>query len=276
MKLLTLLPCLGFPAFAFVGAALAISPVEVQKKIDAGEKVTFVDVRTTSLFRKGHIPGAISVPASLVPEKQLPPLGLAVVYDEGLGREAAQTAADALSQKPGTSAVVLDGGLAGWETAHAPTTQPAGMVPEELPLISYDHLKKTPADQVTLIDLRGSPLEARATAGAGTNSSSQPLTDLAQEFPGVRVSSSPFALPPVRQSVGAASVPPLLVLIDNNDGKAAAMARTLKANGIKRFVILAGGETILARKGQSGLQRTGSTIILRKPSPATMEPNPPR
>ena len=273
MKLLSLLPCLGFPAFACVGAALAMSPVEVQKKIDAGEQVTFVDVRATSLFKQGHIPGAINVPAALVPAKQLPPLGLAVVYDDGLGREAAQTAADALSQKPGTSAVVLDGGIAGWETAHAPTTHPAGMVPEELPLISYDHLKKTPADQVALIDLRGSPQEARATASAGTN---QPLTDLAQEFPGARISSSPFALPPVRQSVGAAPVPPLLVLIDNNDGQAAAMARVLKANGIKRFVILAGGETILARKGQTGLQRTGSTIILKKPTPATMEPNLPR
>ena len=54
----------------------------------------------------------------------------------------------------------------------------------------------------------------------------------------------------------ATSTPPLLVLIDNGDGVAQTMARTLKANGLKRYVILTGGELILSRQGQAGLQRS--------------------
>jgi hypothetical protein len=45
------------------------------------------------------------------------------------------------------------------------------------------------------------------------------------------------------------------------------MARVLKANGIKRFVVLAGGEEMIARKGQSGLDRVGSSIVVRQPGP---------
>jgi rhodanese-related sulfurtransferase len=38
------------------------------------------------------------------------------------------------------------------------------------------------------------------------------------------------------------------------------MARTLRANGLKRVVILAGGEAALAREGKPGLQRLGTTL----------------
>jgi len=53
-----------------------------------------------------------------------------------------------------------------------------------------------------------------------------------------------------------------MVLIDGGgpDNSAQEMARTLKANGIKRVVILAGGEEILSRGGKPGLQRTGITV----------------
>ena len=44
------------------------------------------------------------------------------------------------------------------------------------------------------------------------------------------------------------------VLIDRGDGSADITARQLKAAGIKRLVILAGGEETLVRKGQSEIQ----------------------
>src|SRR5579872_1179720 len=224
---------LCFSTFALGAVARAVSPAEVHERLNAGVKITFIDLRPTSIFKNGHIPNAINVPAALVPAKQLPPLGRVIVYDEGLGRDTAQDAAAALNQKPGISAEVLDGGFAAWETAHSATTKPGGLTPEELPLISYDHLKRMSADQVVLVDLRKQPVQARQDASAAASPPAGPLTDLGREFPGMAVSHSAFELPQARQSAtGGSVVAPLLVLIDNGDGASQAMARTLRANGI--------------------------------------------
>ncbi|HWQ92247.1 MAG TPA: rhodanese-like domain-containing protein, partial [Clostridia bacterium] len=132
---------LGVVACCSVRAA---TPQEVRKAIEAGESLTLIDVRPAAVFMTGHLPNAINVPASLVSQKQLPPLGRVVVYDEGLGRDMVRTAVAALNQKPGIQAEILEGGLAAWEQAQSPTTASAGMQAEKLPFISYDHLKKTP------------------------------------------------------------------------------------------------------------------------------------
>lgn len=231
--------------------------------------ITFVDVRSTVAFKIGHIPGAINVPAALVPHKQLPPLGRVVVYDDGQGGDAAKTAASALNLKPGTTAEVLDGGFPAWEMSQAATTKEGGMKPEMLPMITYDRLKKVQGDDVVLVDLRKTP--AVATGKAAAKEAAAPFTDLSAEFPSARLTTSPFQIPAVAKKTAspATAAPPLLVLIDNGDGSAQEAARALKANGNTRFVILAGGEEILARKGESGLQRSGTTITVQKPSPAT-------
>src|SRR5512137_1929285 len=98
--------CFCCAAVGFVASVLAITPAEVQQKLSAGEKLTFIDVRPTALFKQGHIPNAINVPAPVVPHKQLPPLGRAVVYDEGLSPDTASAAAAALNQKVGIAAEV--------------------------------------------------------------------------------------------------------------------------------------------------------------------------
>jgi len=155
MKKLLAICCLCSAPFA--GAATAVSPAEVQRAIDAGEKFTFVDVRSTAVFKNGHIPGAINVPAALAPQKQLPPLGAVIVYDEGLGRESASEAADALAKKPGITARVLEGGFAAWESSRANTTKGPGLKPEETPFITYADLEKVQSDDVVLVDLRKEP-----------------------------------------------------------------------------------------------------------------------
>lgn len=261
---------LVFALVGFAGAAFAISPAQVQQMLNSGEKITFVDVRLNVLFQNGHIPGAINIPAQLVPEKPLPPLGRVVVYDSGLGTEDAVAAAAALNQKAGITAEALDGGYAAWETAQSSTTQSGGLKPEEMPVITYAQLKQKQSADVVLVDLRQS---ATAVTGASTAKSSavkvaaQPLTDLQAEFPNARIAQSPFAVSSPRTKDSAASAPPpLLVLIDNGDGSAQKMARALKANGIKRFAILAGGEQILSVHGQAGLQRIGSSVTVRSTS----------
>lgn len=254
-------------------AAFALSPVDVQHLLDAGEKITFVDVRANTLFKKGHVPGALNVPAALVPQKQLPPLGRVIVYDDGLGRDTATEAAAALNQKAGITAQVLDGGFASWESARAATTKGAGLKPEETPFITYADLNRVQSEDVVLVDLRKEPAQSRqASADVQAATPPEPLTDLRQEFAKVRgITRSPFDLPQLRQAgAGGAATPPLLVLIDNGDGAAQAMARTLKANGVTRYVILVGGEKILARKGRPGLGRAASTIVVHRPPGASL------
>jgi rhodanese-related sulfurtransferase len=225
-----------------------------------GEKLTIIDVRSTALFTQGHIPGAINIPAALCSHANLPQLGKVVVCGAGLGRDAEEAAAAAaLGSKPGLSVEILDGGFAAWESAQGLTTQSRGLKPENPNYISYAQLKAAKADEVVLVDLRHQP-------AAAATSSAQPLTDLAQAFPGFQVTHSASSA-----RTGSAA-PPLLVLIDNGDGAAQEMARKLQAGGTKRFVILAGGELILARQGQPGLQRssagTHSTTTLPPPGTA--------
>jgi len=260
-------------ACAVVGSAVtasAISPAAARKLLDSGEKITFIDVRLNVLFQKGHIPGAINVPAQLVPEKQLPPLGQVVVYDGGRGEDTASLAVAALNKKNGITAEVLDGGYAAWEMAQAATTKPRGVGPEEMPLITYAQLKNTKDSDVVLVDLRQSRPLAHVAGNAAT---APPLTDLQTEFPGATIVHSPFEASPHHASAAGAT-PPLLVLIDNGDGSAKNMARVLKANGNTRFVILAGGEQILSVHGQKGLQRIGSSVTIRT-SPGTSLTNSP-
>lgn len=253
-------------------SALAISPAEVQRQLSEGAKITFVDLRSTTLFRDGHIPNAINIPAALIPNKQLPPLGRVVVYDAGLGRDLAPTAVAALSQKPGITAEVLEGGLAAWKMAQSATTQSSGMTTEALPQITYQELKRKSVDEMVLVDLRVTP---SPPPGFAVRQSATPsLTSLASEFPGARITPSPWSLPESRQAQAADSPPPLLVLIDNGDGKAQVTARALKASGHARFVILVGGESILERKGAPGLQRAGATLTVQPPPAAAAQPKP--
>jgi rhodanese-related sulfurtransferase len=238
----------------------------LRQELAKGERLTVIDVRSPTLFARGHIPGAINVPASLCGQKKLPPLGKVVVCDEGLGRDATEAAATALAAKPGITVEVLEGGFAAWESAQATTTRRRGMEPETPNYITYAQLKAAKTDELVLVDLRKQPSKVRKLGPNDAAPSSEPLTDLNQEFPGMRVAHSAFETAPTRQS-GVASPAPLLVLIDNGDGAAQAMARTLKANGVKRYVILAGGELILARHGQPGLQRSGSGSRMLNLSP---------
>lgn len=251
---------LGGSVIAFETAALAISPADLQRQLAAGEKCVLVDVRPTALFKQGHIPNAINVPAVVISQKELPPMGRVVVYDDGLGPDTASAAAAALNQKNGVAAEVLEGGFAAWEEAQSATTKPGGMKPEQFPSISYERLKRATPEDLVLVDLREvRPTAVRARSAAAA--AAAPLTDLQAEFPQARIARSPFENVEARKanlSGSSGSKPPLLVLIENGSGVAQQMARVLKANGIHRFAILAGGEEALASKGHPKRRRVTS------------------
>ncbi len=259
---------LGAAALGVAVTASAVSPAELQKQLAAGQPLTLVDIRSRAAFQAGHIPNAINLPAPLVAQKQLPPLGKVVVYDDGLGPDTAAAAAAALNAKPGIEASALDGGFAAWESTHtAASTRAAGLAPEELPTISYAQLKHAETNNVVLVDLR----TTSATAGAAFGKSAAaaaPLSDLAVEFPHARIVKS-TVVPAAAKLVAGATTPPLLVLIDNGDGRSQEAARALKANGVKRFAILLGGEEMITRKGQPGLNRQGTSIVIQPPGTTT-------
>jgi rhodanese-related sulfurtransferase len=221
--------------------AWALSVAALQKLQAQGAPITLIDVRSPSAYAEEHIPGAINIPAPVCALKQLPPLGRVIVCGDGLVKDDDATAASALAAKPGLQVEVLDGGFAAWKSAQAVTTRGAGLKQEKFNYITYDQMKASKKSLV-LYDLRH-PSSAGAPA----------VTDLGKEFPKLkRVQSR------VEATQAGSGAPSLIVLIDDGNGDAEREARLLKLGGNHNYVILAGGEMILSRHGQAGLQRTAS------------------
>lgn len=257
-------------AAGFLPNAQSATPAQLEARLTRNEKLTIVDVRSPSLYAQGHIPGAINIPASLCPLQKLPPLGPVVVYDSGLGIDdagAAANAATALGRLPGIQTETLTGGYVAWEEAHLLTTHGKGATREALHYITYAQLKAVNPNRVLLVDLRRQPGAAGVKGTA--EKARAPLTDLAQEFPGTRVVKSAAEARPLALS----GAPPLVIFVDNADGTAETAARLFKAQGSRRYAILAGGEAVLARKGQRGLERSGTGSLSPSRTPKTATPS---
>ncbi|MDP0500162.1 MAG: rhodanese-like domain-containing protein [Verrucomicrobiota bacterium JB022] len=262
----------------------ALTVEELADAIVAGDAPVVIDLRPTTLYQQGHIPGAISIPLPLLAQRQLPPFGEVVVYADGFGRQDAAEAVRLLSQKKGIEPDLLEGGYAAWQTRSGVTTEPKGMTQESPPTISYQELQGALGEDVVIYDLRASasarPL--RASAVAGTTSAPEPES-LSQHFPQAQVrrgnplqdvagrasrpaplrasaSQATTASNPLLKSGGSAASP-LIVLVDDDNQSAVETARQLRAAGYERVAVLAGGETILQYDGRSGTdRRSGGTI----------------
>ncbi|HEV2391802.1 MAG TPA: rhodanese-like domain-containing protein [Verrucomicrobiae bacterium] len=231
---------------------------QLQQRLAQREKLTIIDVRSPVLYAQGHVPGAINIPASLCSQKKLPPLGAVVVYDSGLGINdsgAAEGAAAQLGKLPGIHAETLAGGYAAWEEAHLLTTKGQGARREALHYITYAQLKTALPGDVVLVDLRRQPKAASVPGSPGK--AALALTDLSLEFPGCRVMKSAAET----RNASSSGKAPLVVFIDSTDGTAESSARLLKAGGTRHYAILAGGEAVLARKGERGLERSGTGAL---------------
>jgi rhodanese-related sulfurtransferase len=221
--------------------ASALNVAGLQKLQAQGASITVIDVRSPSAFAAEHIPGAINLPAPVVSLKQLPPLGRVVVYGDGLIKDDDTTAAASLAAKPGIQVEILTGGYAAWKSAQGLTTRGSGLKRESFNYITYAQLKASKKNLV-LFDLR----HPRATGAPA-------LTDLSTEFPALKQVQSH-----VEALQGVSVTPSLVVLIDDGNGDSEKEARLLKMSGTHNYVILAGGEMILSRHGQAGLQRSAS------------------
>jgi rhodanese-related sulfurtransferase len=261
--------------FITSGICFGISAEQMKDLIDRNEKITLIDIREKYLYGISHIPGAINIPASLCSVKTLPPIGRVIVYGDGLDEGAAMDAVNALNEKNGIQAELLEGGLSRWEAVNFPSTRKNGMEEKRLRYITYKKLKSVVNSNphAVLVDLRSDQAvkrnitSAQASTGEEVNASAdKELTDLKQEFSNARVIQSPFqqGQENMRTAGGLKAKDKAhgdyYILIDNGDGSSEKMARYLKAAGVRRVAILAGGEETLVRKGEHGLKKKVNRI----------------
>jgi rhodanese-related sulfurtransferase len=254
----------------------AMSPDALAGRLATASPPKVVDVRANHEFETAHIPGSINVPFEVLALRQLPPFKEVVVVVDGRGRIDPDVAAAVLQERlRDTRVEVLDGGFAAWDDGRRPTTHRAGFSPEAFPAITYQSLVAGREPDLVLVDLRRTDQASVSAPGAGTAAAREPdpIAALAKKLPGARVAGDPFAprmeAAATRTAVDsegaplaapAASVPPLLVLIDNNDGRAQEVARKLIASGNRRFVILTGGIEAVRLEGRSLMERTGGAL----------------
>ena len=102
---------------------LTIEAGALATRIEAGEPIQLIDVRTPEEFAEGHLAGAINIPVDQFDPAALPATGGAerVLYCRSARRSA--VAAEALSQASGSTAVHLEGGILAWEEAGLPVTR---------------------------------------------------------------------------------------------------------------------------------------------------------
>lgn len=254
------------------GRVAAVTPGDLATRLAANERILLLDVRATSTYTAGHIPGAMNIPIGLLPYKPLPASGLIVVYGDGLGVTDDEKALSIVRSKPGVTAELLEGGYAAWMEETRLSTAPAGVRREEIPGITYQQLVASNKRGMVLVDLRERAAAPAVAASRDQVAASAAATDVLDEFAkkiGVPVVRSTAAPAPAQGTAKAANTPAraaaalattgksgqLLVLVADDNADADAVARQLRASGHHRFTVLIGGTEIIRREGRTGMGR---------------------
>lgn len=98
---------------------------DVKRRIDAGEKLTIVDVREESEWAQGHLPGALYLGKGVIErdiEQRVPDTNAKLILYCGGGFRSA-LAADNLQKMGYTNVESMDGGWKGWVGAGLPTAK---------------------------------------------------------------------------------------------------------------------------------------------------------
>lgn len=92
-----------------------ITAEEAKERMDKGDKIIILDVRTEEEYREGHIPGAIVIPNETIssePLKELPDLDQEILVYCRSGNRSAQTAKKLI--EAGYTQVYDFGGITDW------------------------------------------------------------------------------------------------------------------------------------------------------------------
>ena len=95
---------------------------EVKRRLDAGEKLTLVDVREESEWADGRLPGAVHLGKGVIErdvEKAVPDTSKELILYCGGGFRSA-LAADNLQKMGYTNVLSMDGGFTAWKEAGLP------------------------------------------------------------------------------------------------------------------------------------------------------------
>ena len=96
---------------------------EIKRRLDAGEKLTLVDVREDNEWARGHLPSAVHLGKGVIErdiEKAIPDKDATLVLYCGGGYRSA-LAADNLQKMGYRNVISMDGGWRGWTEAGFPT-----------------------------------------------------------------------------------------------------------------------------------------------------------
>jgi len=96
---------------------------DVKRRMDAGEKLTLIDVREESEWANGHLPGAIHLGKGIIErdiEQRFPATDTKMILYCGGGFRSA-LAADNLQKMGYSNVESMDGGWKGWLVAGYPT-----------------------------------------------------------------------------------------------------------------------------------------------------------
>ena len=99
--------------------------VEFQKRVEAGEQWTLIDIREDHEWDRGHLPGAIHIGRGILErdiEKAVPDKDAPIVLQCGGGFRSALSA-DNLQRMGYRNVVSLDGGYRGWVSAGFPVVE---------------------------------------------------------------------------------------------------------------------------------------------------------
>jgi len=96
---------------------------DVKRRMDAGEKLTLVDVREDNEWTQGHLPGALHLGKGIIErdiEQRVPQTDAKLVLYCGGGFRSALVA-ESLQKMGYTNVESMDGGWKGWRDAGLPT-----------------------------------------------------------------------------------------------------------------------------------------------------------
>lgn len=237
-----------FLAIVSPNVGSAMTAHDLSAAMAEGNTFTIIDIRNNALYSRERIPQAINIPAAVLPYKKLPELGAVIVYGDGVDEGQAMRAVEALNKKPGIRAERLEGGLPAWEEVKGLARLEAGMGRMIVRHVSYQRLEKVMEGRsgVVLVDLR-LPRKDLTDLRGGIFAGTQLLSIGRPGAKKERVSRDAGQVLS-RWKKGGTS---LYVLVDDGDGHAQDVAKRLQGAGVRRVVVLTGGELAIERQGQS-------------------------
>lgn len=262
---------IGFAVGALFMAASSraeVTPSQLQEMLNKKEKVTVIDIRGTAFYTQGHIPGAVNIPAAVIALKKLPEMGYVVVCGDGLRTDLTTKAVAELTGRNGIQAEMLQGGFSAWDALDYPTTHEPGFSKRRVKFINYSDLEKIAAHNpnVVLVDLREQSFSQKKSSAdnkknSGEDAEEPSETDLKSTFPGKEIirlqrdekaGKNHWDVSGIIKNHKGFHYQYQYVVIDNGEGEAEKIASRIFAAGIKRVVVLAGGEITLQRQGKPG------------------------